>query len=167
MRLGDRINQALAELVVADPEGGAIDYGRDRVSTGRGGHGSHRGSTPPPRVHPLASEWAGFFRRALDLMELDLARLRGRAPRPEAPRQGRVASGVAARRKRRIIESELYRGRPAEFVAYVEGCSADLVRKVRGERGLDPYGLPVKRDRLTAPPSEGLKTSESTTTEEG
>lgn len=141
MSLGRRVNEVLARLALC-PQGSAIDYGADLVTQGKGGHGKHGAtSQAPPRVHSLAVEWAEFFRRATDLAELDLAMERGEQERPEPVRQGRVGSRVAATRKARILRSPLYQGRPDSFVAYVEGCSTDLVRKTRGERGLDAYGL--------------------------
>jgi hypothetical protein len=92
----------------------------------------------------------------VEMAEHDLATLRGTAPRPEVGerrtgRGGKVSTALADGRRTRITTTELYRGRPPEFVAYVEGCSAEHVRRVRGERGLDPAsGLRVRDATLTS-----------------
>jgi hypothetical protein len=167
--LHERLRDVLVQLVIADPEGSAIDYGRDAISQGDGGHGKHgTTSAPPPRVNPIAHEWAEFFARALDMAELDLATLQGRAQ--VQPRRigsgGRVASSIANARKRRIATSPVYQGRPSAFVAYVEGCSEDLVTRTRGEKGLDSFGLRVKRNAVTANPRHVFSESATTTTED-
>lgn len=146
--VGPRVNDVLVRLLLADPEGSAIDYGGDSISQGRGGHGKHgTTSVAPPRFDSMAVQWADFFRRAVELAELDLARMTGEAAQVTHVGSGRVAAGPARDRKRRIVRSELYEGRACEFVAYVEGCSADHVRRTRAERGLDAYGLKERRER--------------------
>jgi hypothetical protein len=137
-RLGTRLNDVLAQLLISDAHGATSRYGRDNVRRGPG-----RESTPPPSVSSLALEWAAFVGRIVEMAEHDLAALRGTAPRPgvgerRSGRGGKVSSALADGRRGRIVTTELYRGRPPEFVAYVEGCSAEHVRRVRGEKGLDP-----------------------------
>lgn len=149
-KLHERIRDGLAQLVVWSPEGASIDYSRDSISQGDGGHGKHGTTTAaPPRVNALAQEWAEFFARAADMLEHDLARERGQLPAVERRigSAGRVSSGVTAQRKARIRREPLYRGRPAQFVAYVEGCGEDLVLKARAAAGLDPFGLPIPKAR--------------------
>lgn len=151
--LHERLRYGLQQLVIADPGGGTMSYGSIgclRPSPGRGGHGRHGTTTAaPPRTHSIAIEYAEHFSRLLDLLELEVAELRGTAPRPERVMSTGGKSNISSTRKRRIVTSELYRGKPDAFVAYVEGCSADLVRKARGGRGLDSHGLP-KAHALTS-----------------
>jgi hypothetical protein len=149
--LGTRLNQVLAQLLISDAQGATSRYGDGpRRAPGRE-------SAPPPQVSSIALEWAAFAGRMVEMAEHDLAALRGTAPRPGVGerrdgRGGRVSSALAAGRRGRIAGAELYRGRPPEFVAYVEGCSAEHVRRVRGEKGLDPAtGLRRADARLTAP----------------
>jgi hypothetical protein len=123
--LHDRVRDVLTQLTIADAQGHTVDHGRISITQGRGGHGKHGTTTlAPPRVSSLAVEWTELLASALVDAESDAA---GTGRR----------SGPGGGRKRRIIQSEIYRGRPCEFVAFLEGCSADLVRKARGEHGLD------------------------------
>lgn len=163
--LHERLRDGLAQLMIAEPEGPAIDYGRDTINQGDGGHGKHgTTSCAPPSVSSLAVEWAEFFSRALDMVELDLAHVRGTTRPPGVVSTGRVSNEAAKARKRRITTLAIYRGRPDAFVAYVEGCSADLVRKARAAKDQDSYGLkrPTVRPLTSSKPAPDTEVSRCT-----
>ena len=139
--LAHRLNTVLARLMIADPEGPALDYSRFRPSHGEGGHGKHGAtSVPPAPVSPVAVEFADAIRRLVELAEMELAIMRGELELPgrRVGSGGRVNSEYARQRKRRIARTPLYAGRPPEWVALAEGCSADTVRKTRAAAKLDP-----------------------------
>jgi hypothetical protein len=154
VKLHERLRDVLPQLMIADPQGSAVDpsmggHGR-LIDRGSGGHGKHGGTTAaPPQVNAVALEYAELFGRLLDMAEMDLAVLQGREKfQPHRVGSGgKVSNRVANDRRRRIVRSAVYTGRRAAFVAYVEGCSESLVQKVRAERGLDAHGLPVDKAR--------------------
>jgi hypothetical protein len=152
-RLGDRVNRALTDLLLLGAAPG-VDPSRDTVSSGSGGHGKHgTTSVAPSDMQPLVLEWAEFFRRAVELAELDVAMERGQHPRPHMVKRGRVSAMNARERDHRIARSRIYEGRRPEFVAYAEGCSVDTVKTARTAAHLDPLtGERERRARpLTAP----------------
>jgi hypothetical protein len=156
--LGARINRALGGLLLlAEPRGidatrnGLVGLGK-APGKAKGGHGTHGPrSAPPPDTEPIVDEWAGFFRRAAELAEYDLAMATGEAKPPTPAKPGRVAATTSRHRRQRIAREAIYEGRRPEFVAYLEGCSVSLVREARELARLDPLtGFPAERP-LTAP----------------
>lgn len=152
MRLGARLNKVLAEMMLVQ-EAGAIDYSRDRVSQGEGGHGAHgiQGGPPAGNSRPLVLQWAERFERMVEAAERDLrAVTHGEEPREYGGTK--AASGL----RRRIRD---YEGRDPVWVAFMEGCSVELVRKARRELGLEmKSGRTLERGErpLTAPPRDTL-----------
>jgi hypothetical protein len=138
--LHERVRSVLRELALL-PEGSAIDYGRDVVSQGTGGHGKHgTASTPPPAIHSLAVEYAERFERLVIAAERDLHQARTGAPLLDRDRNGR------RRVNRRAITGPAYEGRDAVFVAFAESVSVTAVERARASAGLEP-STGFKRDR--------------------
>lgn len=163
MTLGERVNRILLDLLLL-LEGGAIDPTRDVVSTGSGGHGSHKARSAPPgafaRFHdrPLVEQYAERFERLCIAAERDL----------EAVRQGvdtRPARDTRSKRKRdedRAILREV--GRDPTWVAFVYGRTTDSVQRLRKRHGLDPNTGERAPRPLTS--RELLSESAPTTTKE-
>lgn len=152
MNLGTRLNRVLTRLLLLQ-EAGAVDYSRDRVSQGSGGHGAHGDPSRPPSgtSRPLVQQWAERFEHLIEAAERDA----GMSPAEVAPRftGQRLANDLRAR----IHE---YEGHDPVFVAFVERCSVELVRKIRKERGLHMVTgarLESRERPLTAPARESLR----------
>lgn len=118
--LGRRLNDALAALLMS-AQGPAIDPSRDQISGGKAD------SAPPPRYG--VDEIRAWVDRAERLV-MALEREVGLAT-PTKPRK-------TTKDLREVIRT--YEGRDAVYVAFVEGCSTQLVHKVRASVGLDPEG---------------------------
>ena len=137
--LAVRLMKALVALSFVS-EAKTVDLSAPRVS------GSHSW-TPPYAPRSLADEWGGRVYRLILAMEQDL----------ELYRRGEEAvRGPKAGRENRIKNN--YRGRSSVEVAFVEGCSESLVRKVRTNAGLEPTtGEPKRHEARTAPGEAMLK----------
>ena len=148
MTLGRRMNQVLSRMMTYQ-EGAVIDYTRIRVSHGEGGHGFHgeRGGRPAGNSRPLAVEWAERFERMIEAAEADAASYeRGDALKSFT---AKAAPGL----KTRIRD---YAGRDPVWVAFMEGCSVELVLRVRRELGLNVSTGASGERPLTAPPRDTL-----------
>lgn len=114
--------RGLVELALL-AEVSAVDYARDTVSNGSGGHGKHgTTSTPPPRNDSLYLEWLERLERLSAALVRDLEDAR--------TGQGRTARRDRGRKKRIARD---YAGRSPEWVGFVEGVTAAYVEKCRHE----------------------------------
>lgn len=155
MNLGTRLDRVLIHLTLQQ-ETSAVDYSRDRVSQGRGGHGAHgdpsrrpSGSSRPPSV-----QWAWRFERMIERAEIDA----GTRPAPEAS----ARRNMRAELRQRMRE---YEGFDPVDVAFYERCSTELVRSVRKDMGLNMVtGERLERNErpLTAPVRESLRLLQDT-----
>lgn len=156
MSLGARIDFVLRGMTLLQ-NGPAIDYGRDVISQGSGGHGKHGMTSAAPSwggERPLVEEWCDRIEALVTAAERDLQEARRGAT-------SRDFSGI----KRRIRSRE-YEGRDVVWVAFTERCSTDLVRKERRAAGLDPDGFRLPTPLTAPPPKRERPTPESTTTTE-
>ena len=155
--IGQRVNQLLARMIVADSTARAVDIGRTNITHGTGGHGKHGATNATGRLadEPLAQQWARHLAHVLDAAEHDLAVVQGRERlQPRRMGSGSCApAALAAERRRRILRLPLYRGRHDTFVGHVEGCSESFVRRVRAAAQLDPYGLRTERPLTASRPT--------------
>lgn len=154
MNLGQRLNRALATLLL-EQQASAIDYSRDHISMGEGGHGAHGivSGAPSGSSRPLVLQWSERFEKLIESCEADARALTV----PGGRREFLSSREIADRLRKRIGD---YEGRDEVYVAYHEGCSVPLVRKVRREAGLrmtDGTRLERGERPLTAPPREALK----------
>lgn len=119
-----RIRDVLVQMTLL-PDGGAVDYGRVRVSHGKGGHGTHGvRSAAPPRPDALVVDWTRRFDRMARLAEHELETYRtGKRTADRLSRDQRMATHV---------------NETPAFVAYVEDCSTEAVRKWRQRHNRDP-----------------------------
>lgn len=115
--IGTRLDAALLSLQL-QAQGPAVDATKDRVN------GSKPSTQPPP---DFGNEHAVWLERAERLVEGIVAGLR----QPTA-----TGARKTARELRDVIRG--YEGRTVVYVAYHEGCSPDLVEKVRASCGLEP-----------------------------
>lgn len=150
MRLGARLNKVLAQMMLVQ-EAGAIDYERDHISLGSGGHGGHGevGGRPAGNSRALVVQWSERFEHMVTAAERDL-RAVTHGVEPEK-------FNATSQSLKKVIRD--YEGRRPEWVAVMEGCSAELVRKVRRELRLNMVtGEPLERNErpLTAPPRDTL-----------
>lgn len=146
MNIGQRINDGLAKLLVVELNGPAVDTTRDIVTTGKGGHGTHkeRGKAPAGNARPLVEQWAEQAQRVAEGIEEAIREIQTGA-KPQEFGGIKPARGLRSR-----IHD--YEGRGVVYVAYHERCSVELVRKVRAEKGRDAkWGYPKtpqqRRDR--------------------
>lgn len=147
----------LSNVGAVDPEAAA-----DRVSTGRGGHGSHKARTAPTfgAELPLSVELEHLIERLATVAERRLEDAkRGATGRPAQDKVGRAKRAEDAA----ILREQ---GRGATEVAYLYGRTTEGIRKLRQRSGLDPEtGERLDRPRpLTAPARETFQHHESTTT---
>jgi hypothetical protein len=105
-------------------EGATLDATKDRIKTGK------TTSSRPTDYRPLSSEWAARAERLVVAVEKEAEEYSTGAEL--VPRKS--ASDLS-----RVMRS--YEGREPVFVAYHEGCSVDLVRKVRTSLGMDHMGF--------------------------
>ena len=137
--LAVRLMKALVALSFVS-EAKTVDLTAPRVS------GSHSW-IPPYAPVSLADEWGRRVYRLILAMEQDLDLYQ---------RGEESVRGSKAGREKRI--KTIYRGRSSVEVAFVEGCSESLVRKVRTNAGFEPTtGEPKKHDKRTAPGEAMLK----------
>lgn len=153
--LGTRLNKVLARLLLMQ-ESSAIDYSRDRVSHGSGGHGAHGDPSRPPsgNSRPLVDQWAERFERMIEAAEVD-AGLR-------APREATNNRNIRSELRSRMPE---YEGHDPVYVAYHEGCSVEIVREVRRESKrhmVTGHRLERHERPQTAPPVDGLRLLQET-----
>jgi hypothetical protein len=121
--IGQRLDRTLLRMSMF-AEGASVDFQKDRISSGKAT------ASAPTDYQPLASEWEDRAERMVVSMEAEA----------EAYSTGaEIVQRKSASDLRRVIPS--YEGRDIVFVAYHEGCSADLVRKVRTAMGLDLMGF--------------------------
>lgn len=126
--LPKRVNDVLARMLLF-PEAGAVDYGRDVISNGDGGHGKHGTTTVAPTCRDsLFIEWGDRFHRMCAAAE-KAADDHARSPNL---RRGETSQ----QRKRRIVET--YVGVQLAEAAFIEGCSTDLIRKTRTTQKRNP-----------------------------
>lgn len=139
-----RVNDVLARMVLYQ-ETGAIDYGRDTISTGRGGHGTHKERGVAPTLQDsMFVEWADRFNRLCAAAEKAADEFE-RGP-DERRRRGETSHA----RKRRIVTA--YVGLPLAEAAFIDGCSTDLVRKTRIAANRDPQdGTPLPKPEVREP----------------
>jgi hypothetical protein len=117
--IGTRLDAALLALQL-QAQGPAVDPTKDQVDTGKST------SQAPP---DYGSEHAAWLDRAERLVEGIADVVRGAQPKTRK----------TAPELRAVIGT--YEGRPAIYVAYHEGCSVELVYKVRAARGQDELGF--------------------------
>lgn len=156
MSVGARIDFVLRAMTLLQ-NGPAIDYGRDVISQGSGGHGKHGMTSAAPSwggEKPLVEEWSDRIEAVVMAAERDLH---------EARRGASVRDFTGIKRR---IRSPEYEGRDVVWVAFVERCSTDLVRKERRSARLDPDGFPLPTPFTAPPPKRERPTPESTTTTE-
>lgn len=151
-------------ILLADAS--AIDYSRDVINHGSGGHGKHGTTTTTPSFGadvPLSVEMERFLARAGTVF----------ARRLEAERRGATATvpngdtrSKAKRDETSAILAEV--GRDATEVAYLYGRTTEAVRKLRLRHGMDAdRGERVRVLRpVTAPARDQLQHHESATTTE-
>lgn len=150
--LGARLNAALAELLLLS-DVPALNPERNTVSTGRGGHGTHkeRGQAPigthaPFHERPLVEQYAERFQRLIEAAERDVEGVRRGNRTRRNPRDTRSAQYRAE--VRAILAEE---GRDPVWVAFVYGWTEDAVRRLRKREGRDPdTGERARRNVLTA-----------------
>lgn len=123
--LGSEINRALLALLMK-AEGPAVDPSRDNISTGK------IESSPPRNYHSEYEQWRERFVRLLMALHRELGDEPIRKPRTTTKDLLEVIRG--------------YEGRDKAYVAFVEGCSVELVEKVRTIIGVSMAdGTPKKR----------------------
>ena len=149
MTLGSRLNEALTQLLLQQ-QTNAVDYSRDQVSNGRGGHGAHGDPSrrPTGNSRPLVQQWAERFERLIEVLEQE-AGLR--------PAQTKEPVKQARELRSRIHE---YEGYDPVFVAFVERTSVESVRRIRKEKGLNVATgerLTPRERPLTAPARDSLR----------
>jgi hypothetical protein len=148
--LGERLNSVLGALLL-EAQVTAVDYSRDRISQGSGGHGAHGDPSKPPTgtSRPLVTQWAERFERMIERAEIDA----GLRPAEEAvPR-----SDKRTELRRKMAE---YEGYLASDVAFFERVSESLVRSVRKDMGRDMvegHRLERRERPLTAPARHSLQ----------
>lgn len=114
--IGTRLDAALLSLQL-QAQGPAVDATKDRVN----------GSKPSTQAPPdFGNEHATWLDRAERLVEGIVAVVQG----AKGPARRKTASELRA-----VIRT--YEGRPVIYVAFHEGCSTDLVEKVRTSCGLE------------------------------
>lgn len=141
-----RLGAELAQLRLLSNEG-AIDYGRDVVSQGRGGHGKHGVTSAAPTGYDPTAEWAGRVDRLAQAV----------AAERRAAQRGRLSIEGGRKARERRIQLD-YRGLHTRLVAFIEDCSERTVQRAREKRELDEHGYPPERPRpLTSRelPTEG------------
>jgi hypothetical protein len=147
--LPQRINHLLTQLMLLSDVPGT-DPSRDPVSTGKGGHGTHktRGGAPagvftPMHDRPLVVQYVDRLERLCEAMEADVATVKhGSTNRPAADKR----SAGKRRDDRQILGEE---GRDPTWVAFVYGRTTEGVRKLRQRADLDPdTGEAVRRAHL-------------------
>lgn len=153
--LGNRLNHCLAHLLLLQ-EGGAVDYSRDRISQGSGGHGAHGDPSrrPSGNSRPLVQQWADRFERLLELAEIDAGLRRAEEATPR--------KNARAELRQRMPE---YVGYSPVDVAFFERVSVELVRSARRDMGVDvATGESLKpRERpLTAKARDSLQMLQDT-----
>lgn len=122
MTLGQRLDRALLRMSMF-AEGATVDTTKDRISSGK------TEASAPTDYQPLGSEWQERAKRLVESIEREA----------EAYATGaELVPRKSASDLRAVIRN--YEGRDCVFVAYHEGCSVDLVRKVRASLGLDSHG---------------------------
>lgn len=153
-----------ASLLLSVPSG--IDYGKDSISHGEGGHGSHKPrSTPSHGQDPPISVW-------LEEQVVRLSTVARRRLELETGATGRTAydtRGKARKAEDAAILGEV--GRDATEVAYLYGRTERAVMELRKRGGKNPQtGDPLTREErpLTAPARETLNAhlNATTTTED-
>jgi hypothetical protein len=132
-----RLMKALLALSLVS-EGRTNDLSAPRV------RGSHSW-TEPTASPSLADEWGRRAYRLVLAMERDLELYR---------RGGDLVRGSRQGREQRI--RSVYRGRPSVEVAFIEGCSESLVRKVRANAGLDATTGERKPHEANTAPAETM-----------
>lgn len=152
--LGNRLNKVLGGLLLLT-EGATVDPTKDTISVGRGGHSTHgeRGRRPGGSSRPLVVQWAERFEHMILAAERDLADAKHGTGRVEFS-----GTKPAAGLRKRIHE---YEGRDPVWIAFIEGCSVELVRKVRREADLNMVTgerLERRERPLTAHPNFTLTT---------
>lgn len=169
---GQRLNEALGRLLLQPtPPGVDFEASADRVSTGKGGHGTHkaRGQAPTGALQsgldrPEFIWWLEQAERLVLALERDVEH---NARRPEGTHaRGDRESAVKRATDRRIV-SEVYEGRDPTFVAFLEGRTTEGVRKLRQRHQRDPDDgsrLPASARPITAPARDQAEAFESTTT---
>jgi hypothetical protein len=121
--LGRRLDRVLLQMSMF-AEGASVDFQKDRIKSVKAT------SSAPTDYQPFSKEWEDRAERMVESMEAAA----------EAYSTGaEVVQRKSAADLRRVMHT--YEGRDVVFVAYHEGCSADLVRKVRTAMGLDLMGL--------------------------
>lgn len=149
-----------ASLLLPNP--GAVDYGRDVVSQGKGGHGTHgergRIATFGQDV-PFCVAMETALARFVEVWEARLRREVSGVP-GHAPKGDKV--GSAKRAEDRAVLACV--GQDPTEVAYLYGRTTEGVRKLRQRNGLDAdTGERARRDVLTAPARTTLQAHESAT----
>jgi hypothetical protein len=155
MNLGTRLNNALAKMTLLQ-EASAVDYSRDHVSQGSGGHGAHGDPSrrPSGNSRPLVDVWTRRFEALIRLAEIDA----GLRPAEQAtPRQ----------HKRSELRGHMreYEGYDPVDVAFYERVSTELVRSVRKDMGLNMVTgerMESRERPLTAPTRDSLKLLQDT-----
>lgn len=160
--IGARINAVLGQLVLLSDVGAV--QSTERVSMGRGGHGTHKergkapaGSLAPFHERPLVVQYVERIQRVCEAMERDLETMREGGTVRRGPRDTRSPHYRAEAED--ILREQ---GRPPVYLAFIYGWTEDGVRKLRGRNGLDPdTGERVsRRDILTSrEPGDGSTVS--------
>ena len=157
------ISESVEELVriyrgtLLLPTASAIDYSRDVVSQGKGGHGKPPsfGADPPLSVQ-MEQALARFVR--VWQRRLDEARAGANG------RSSHDRTSTAKREEDKAILASI--GEDPTALAFLYGRTTEGVRKLRRRHGLDPdTGERVKRDTLTAPARAALEAHERRTKE--
>lgn len=154
--LGPRLDRVLIHLALQQ-ESSAVDYSRDHISQGSGGHGAHGDPSKRPsgNARPLSAQWFERFERMIEAAEREAGMRPAEVVAKQPMKQAQELRG-------RIDE---YEGYDPVFVAFVERCSVEVVRKIRKEKGrhmatgarLEPRERP-----LTAPARDSLRMLQDT-----
>lgn len=136
--LGSEINRALLALLMK-AEGPAVDPSRDIISTGK------TTSSPPPNYHSEYEAWRERFVRLLMALHRELG---------SEPRQPRTTT------KDLLEVIRDYEGRDKVYVAFVEGCSVELVEKARTIIGVKPSDGTRRERPLTSRTMPGQNLSD-------
>jgi hypothetical protein len=135
------------------PNAQAIDYSRDVVSHGKGGHGKHGTTTTRPTFGadaPLPVQIERMVERMARVIE---ARLEDELEGAQ-PNAARAKTGKARREEDRAILAAV--GEDPTALAFVYGRATEAVRKLRQRSGRDPdtgERVPTPRP-ITAPARE-------------
>ena len=164
---GGRLNDALSRLLLQPtPPGIDFEAAAERVSKGKGGHGTHGARGQAPSGSHTAGldrpEFLWWVERA-ECLVLALEReVETNARRQEGVHPAADKQSARKRETDKRITSVIYEGRDPTFVAFLEGRTTDNVQRLRKTAGKDPAnGERLSERPLTASMRNQAKAYES------